>query len=199
MAASRPCMTPLLLLILASPFTAASAPRTSRLSVRVGSLRSPRSILRESRRGSQLLARCSDPESLQRREEEGEMGEEVRKKRRRFVGEDQDALEAKRKNVKDKETKTVIYQVVSQARGTEGGRSSMVLTDGSRQLLGRFRLPRNVQNGDSVNLSGEDYVVVRTTINFMLNKGKFRKEHYLVVEKSFSSILDNFDFNMLRP
>jgi len=180
------------------------------------------------------------------------MGEEVRKKRRRFVGEDQDALEAKRKNVKDKETKTVIYQVVpacplpglpsrgltandyryqptcnvvSQARGTEGGRSSMVLTDGSRQLLGehiavvcchayidlctrftliknfpgRFRLPRNVQNGDSVNLSGEDYVVVRTTINFMLNKGKFRKEHYLVVEKSFSSILDNFDFNMLRP
>eukprot|EP00470_Lotharella_oceanica_P000171 CAMPEP_0170170408 /NCGR_PEP_ID=MMETSP0040_2-20121228/3408_1 /TAXON_ID=641309 /ORGANISM="Lotharella oceanica, Strain CCMP622" /LENGTH=194 /DNA_ID=CAMNT_0010409803 /DNA_START=47 /DNA_END=631 /DNA_ORIENTATION=- len=194
-------MTPLLLLIIACPPSAASAPRKARLFTQIGRTRFPRSNLGLSRRDPRMLARCSEPDTFQRRDEGGdEVGEEVRRTRRKFVGEDQDGLEAKRKNVKDKEGKTVIYQVVSQARGTtESSRSGMMVTDGSRQLLGRFRLPRNVQNGDSVNLGGEEYIVVRTTINFMLNKGKFRKEHYLVVEKSFSSILDNFNYNILRP
>lgn len=43
--------------------------------------------------------------------------------------------------------------------------------------LGVHLLEQNMQNGDTLNVDGEDYVVTTVVSQYRLSAGKYRKEH----------------------
>eukprot|EP00471_Norrisiella_sphaerica_P007712 CAMPEP_0184478124 /NCGR_PEP_ID=MMETSP0113_2-20130426/238_1 /TAXON_ID=91329 /ORGANISM="Norrisiella sphaerica, Strain BC52" /LENGTH=84 /DNA_ID=CAMNT_0026855805 /DNA_START=430 /DNA_END=684 /DNA_ORIENTATION=+ len=62
--------------------------------------------------------------------------------------------------------------------------------DGRREYLGQMRLPKNMHNGDKVEADGRHFVVVRSTINFILTSAGYKRKHFLLVEPAHSYILN---------
>mmetsp|Transcript_17127 Transcript_17127/g.23969 ORF Transcript_17127/g.23969 Transcript_17127/m.23969 type:complete len:150 (+) Transcript_17127:262-711(+) len=61
--------------------------------------------------------------------------------------------------------------------------------DGRREYLGQMRLPKNMNNGDRLQVDERVYVVVKTTVNFKLTSAGFKRKHFLLVEPAHSYIL----------
>jgi len=81
--------------------------------------------------------------------------------------------------------KFINYEVVALSGGSAAGSA----TDGIRDYMGQMRLPKNMNNGDRLEINGRDFVVIKTTINFMLMSGRYKKKHFLLVEPAHSYIL----------
>lgn len=84
----------------------------------------------------------------------------------------------------------------------------LIISDMTFALKGQVKLPRNMNNGDRVEIHGRDYVVMKTTINFLLmvlifkvkeiivntkifsQSGGYKRKHFLLVEPAHSYILN---------